>query len=106
MWLKRPTATMSTKTCSGGLCWESIAAMAEKVVFSVSSDGLVYMANQLRQGAQFPPLILVTKNVDAYLVVMEGHVRLTAYLIVPEYIPSELEVILGTSPQITNWGCY
>ncbi len=77
-----------------------------KVVFSVSSDGLVYMANQLRQGAQFPPLILVTKNVDAYLVVMEGHVRLTAYLIVPEYIPSELEVILGTSPQITNWGCY
>ncbi len=81
-------------------------ALAGKVVFSVSSDGLVYMANQLRQGAQFPPLILVTKNVDAYLVVMEGHVRLTAYLIVPEYIPSELEVILGTSPQITNWGCY
>lgn len=81
-------------------------ALAGKVVFHVSSEGLVYMANQLRQGAQFPPLILVAKNVDAYLVVMEGHVRLTAYLIVPEYIPTELEAILGYSEQITNWGCY
>jgi hypothetical protein len=81
-------------------------ALVGKVVFRVSSDGLVYMANQLRQGAQFPPLILVTKHADAYLVVMEGHVRLTAYLIAPEYILSELEVILGTSAQITNWGCY
>jgi hypothetical protein len=81
-------------------------ALAGKVVFGVSSDGLIYMAKQLRQGAQFPPLIFVTKDVDGYLVVMEGHVRLTAYLIAPEYIPSELEVILGTSPQIINWGCY
>lgn len=36
----------------------------------------------------------MTKEVDAYLVVMEGHVRLTAYLIAPEYIPAQLEVIL------------
>jgi hypothetical protein len=81
-------------------------ALVGKVVFRVSSDGLVFMANQLRQGAQFPPLILVTKHNYEYLVVMEGHVRLTAYLIAPEWIPSELEVILGVSPQITDWGCY
>jgi hypothetical protein len=81
-------------------------ALAGKVVFRVPSSGLVYMANELRRGAQFPTLILVAKDADAYLVVMEGHVRLTAYLIVPEYIPSELEVILGSSEQITNWGCY
>jgi hypothetical protein len=81
-------------------------ALAGKVVFGVSSDGLIYMANQLRQGAQFPPLILVRKHINAYLVVMEGHVRLTAYLMAPEYLPSELEVLLGTSAQITNWGCY
>jgi hypothetical protein len=66
----------------------------------------VYMANKLRRGAQFPTLIFVAKDVDAYLVVMEGHVRLTAYLIAPEYIPSELEVIIGYSEQITEWGCY
>jgi hypothetical protein len=76
------------------------------VVFRVKSSGLVYLANELRQGARFPPLILVRRDANAYLVVMEGHVRLTAYLIAPEYIPSELEVILGTSPHIPNWGCY
>jgi hypothetical protein len=81
-------------------------ALAGKVVFGVSSDGLVYMANELRRGAQFPTLIFVAKDVDAYLVVMEGHVRLTAYLIAPEYIPSELEVIVGYCEQITEWGCY
>jgi len=81
-------------------------ALLGKVVFHVSSDGLVYMANELQQGAQFPPLILVTRDVDAYLVVMEGHVRLTAYLIASEYIPSELEVIIGYSEHLTDWGCY
>ena len=81
-------------------------ATAGMVVFGVKSSGLVYMANELQRGAQFPPLILVAKDVDAYLVVMEGHVRLTAYLIAPEYIPSKLEVILGYSEQIIDWGCY
>jgi hypothetical protein len=76
------------------------------VVFGVKSSGLVSMANELQQGAQFPPLILVAKDTDAYLIVMEGHVRLTAYLIAPEYIPSKLEVILGYSEQLTEWGCY
>lgn len=78
-------------------------ALAGKVVFRVPSSGLVYMANEQRQGAQFPPLILVTRDVDAYLVVMEGHVRLTAYLIAPEYIPSELEVIIGYCEHLTDW---
>jgi hypothetical protein len=81
-------------------------ALAGKVVFRVRSDGLVYMANELRRGAQFPTLILVAKDADAYLVVMEGHVRLTAYLIAPEYLPTELEVMVGFSEQITQWGCY
>jgi hypothetical protein len=79
-------------------------ALAGKVVFGVSSDGLVYLANQLRQGAQFPSLILVAKDADAYLVVMEGHVRLTAYLIAPEYIPSQLEVLIGYCEHLTDWG--
>jgi hypothetical protein len=81
-------------------------AASGKVVFGVSSAGLVYMANELRRGAQFPTLIFVAKDADAYLVVMEGHVRLTAYLIVPECIPPELEVILGYSEHFTDWGCY
>lgn len=81
-------------------------ATSGKVVFGVSSAGLVYMANELRRGAQFPTLIFVTNDVDAHLVVMEGHARLTAYLMAPECIPSELEVMLGFSERITRWGCY
>jgi len=79
---------------------------AGMVVFGVQSSRLVYMANELQRGAQFRPLILVAKDADAYLVVMEGHVRLTAYLIAPEYIPTKLEVILGYSEQLTEWGCH
>jgi hypothetical protein len=81
-------------------------ALAGKVVYDVSSDGLVCMAMALRQGAQFPPLILVTKDTEAHLVVLEGHARLTAYLISPECIPAELEVIIGYSEQMTDWFDY
>jgi hypothetical protein len=81
-------------------------ALAGKVVYDVSSDGLVSMADALRQGARFPPLILVAKDVGAPLIVMEGHARLTAYLIAPEYIPTELEVIIGYSELMTEWECY
>ena len=78
-------------------------ALAGRVVYDVSSDRLVSMAMALRQGAQFPPLILVAKDTKAHIVVLEGHMRLTAYLIAPECIPAELEVIVGYSNQMTDW---
>lgn len=81
-------------------------AASGKVVFGMGSAGLVTMANELRRGAQFPTLIFVAKDIDAYLVVMQGHVRLTAYLIAPACIASELEGVLGFSELITQWGCY
>jgi hypothetical protein len=81
-------------------------ALAGKVVYDVSSDRLVSLAIALRQGARFPPLILVAKDIGAPLVVMEGHARLTAYLIALECIPTELEVIIGYSEQMTEWDCY
>jgi hypothetical protein len=56
--------------------------------------------------ARFPPLILVRQDDDGYLVVVEGHARLTAYLIAPEQIAPELEVLLGTSARVTTWGRY
>lgn len=64
------------------------------------------MADELRRGARFPPLILATKDADAYRMVMEGHVRLMAYLMAPECIPLELEVLLDFTERITRWGCY
>jgi hypothetical protein len=81
-------------------------ALAGYDIFGLSSQYFVDIAEALRRGAQFPPLILVGRNEESYLVVIEGHTRLTAYFIAPECLPTELEVILGFSEQITQWGCY
>jgi hypothetical protein len=50
-----------------------------------------------------PELIVVTDPERSRLVLLEGHVRLTAYAAFPEYLPDELEVYLGTSPRISQW---
>jgi hypothetical protein len=39
-------------------------------------------------------------------VVREGHTRLTAYMLVPDQMPPELEILAGFSPAITRWGCW
>ncbi|HEY3543020.1 MAG TPA: hypothetical protein VGK79_10800 [Gaiellaceae bacterium] len=50
-----------------------------------------------------PPLIVVAPPDRSKLVLLEGHVRLTAYAAFPELLPEELEVYLGTSPRIAEW---
>jgi hypothetical protein len=39
-------------------------------------------------------------------VLLEGHVRLTAYALYPEYLPDELEVYLGISPEMSRWALF
>jgi hypothetical protein len=39
-------------------------------------------------------------------VALEGNTRLTAYALVPEAIPSEVRVLIGTSPAIARWDEY
>jgi hypothetical protein len=51
-------------------------------------------------------LIVVTDPAHSRLVLLEGHVRLTAYAAFPEYLPAELELYLGTSPTIADWSLY
>lgn len=50
-----------------------------------------------------PELIVVTDPERSKLVLLEGHVRLTAYAAFPEYLPDELEIYLGVSPRIAEW---
>jgi hypothetical protein len=50
-----------------------------------------------------PELIAVTDPERAKLVLLEGHVRLTAYAAFPECLPQELEIFLGVSPRIGEW---
>jgi hypothetical protein len=53
-----------------------------------------------------PELIVVTDPAHSRLVLLEGHVRLTAYAAFPEYLPAELELYLGTSETIAGWSEY
>jgi hypothetical protein len=57
------------------------------------------------QSAEPPPeLIALSRPSDTHLVLLEGHVRLTAYALYPDYVPDELEVLLGTADEIDRWG--
>ena len=53
--------------------------------------------------ATHPELIVVSNPTRSKLVLLEGHVRLTAYAAFPRYLPDELEVYLGVSPRIAEW---
>ena len=64
-------------------------------VFGVGNGGFWYMADALAKGASFPELILVGADEHAPLVLLEGHVRLTAYFLRPDCIPPSLPVIVG-----------
>ena len=37
---------------------------------------------------------------------LEGHARLTAYMLCPDALPPELEVLVGSSPKMAGWGLY
>ena len=53
-----------------------------------------------------PELIAVTTPVHMPLVLVEGHVRLTAYALFPEYLPPETEILLGISEEIPRWWAF
>src|SRR6266571_244214 len=74
--------------------------------FGVPSDWALGLAQEAADGARFPPLILVTSGHedDSPLGVLEGHARLTAYLLSPDALPPELEVLVGSSPKMPAWG--
>ena len=40
------------------------------------------------------------------LVVLEGHARLTAFMLARDRLLPELEVLVGSSPAITRWGLW
>src|SRR5215472_676637 len=57
------------------------------------------IAENLRDGRLPPAIILLGEPGPAKLTVIEGHKRLTGLLLCPQWLPAELEVLLG----ITAW---
>ena len=74
--------------------------------FGVSSEWAIGLGDAVAAGARFPPLILVTSGIGGDLVVLEGHARLTAYAMRPDALPAELDVLLGSSPDMRAWALY
>ena len=70
-----------------------LAASGDRDTFQLASDKTTVLY-PVRAGEMAP------------LVLLEGHARLTAYALAPEYVPAELPVLLGTSPGFLRWGCY
>jgi hypothetical protein len=50
-----------------------------------------------------PELVAATTPALSPLVLVEGHVRLTAYALFPECLPRELEILLGISDEMAGW---
>ncbi len=71
--------------------------------FDVPNTGFLKAAGAVREGHTFPELILVRCGPAAPSVVLEGHLRLTAYALEPEQTPESLSVIIGESPGFDQW---
>ncbi len=74
--------------------------------YGVSNERVLKLAKLVAVGVTFPEPILVTAHEQGGLVVLEGHVRLTAYALHPDALPPELEVIVGYSPHVAQWPLY
>lgn len=75
-------------------------------VFRVPNDGFWQATGAIEAGVPLMPPILVGKNAQSPLVILEGHVRLTAYCLQPGGLPDALPVIVGYSPEIARWSLY
>jgi hypothetical protein len=79
---------------------------AARSPFGVPSEWALGMAREVARGSRFPPLILVTTGAGADLVVLEGHARLTAFMLARDQLPPELDVLVGSSPAMIRWGLW
>jgi hypothetical protein len=96
-WLKLSGATRSPR--------EAAARIRAGLVPGADPEAHRPIAARLRSDDPPPELIAVARPGDS-MVLLEGHVRLTAYALWPEYLPDDLEILLGLSANAAAWGCY
>jgi hypothetical protein len=74
--------------------------------WDLPGDEVREVADAVARGTMPLEIVVVGLPPGRNLVVLEGHVRLTGLLLRPERLPSQIRVLLGTSPRIAEWGCY
>lgn len=76
------------------------------VIFDQPNHNFLEAAKRLKDGKKFPTMIFVGKDEESDLVILEGHLRMTAYYLNPQTIPKQLEVVIGFSEEFAQWGLY
>lgn len=72
-------------------------------IYDVANDGFLQAAEYIKKGGTFPKLFFLTADEEQFVIV-EGHLRMTAYALAPECF-KEVEVIVGkcSSEQLERW---
>lgn len=65
-----------------------------------------WIADRIRRGEQLPLMICADAGPSTRIVVVEGHVRLTAYVLAGDAAPARVRVLLGRSPAVVQWPSY
>jgi hypothetical protein len=75
-------------------------------IFGVSNDGFLAGARALAGGSAFPPMIFVSDYEN--IIVLEGHFRLTVYMLEPDHMPGRLKVMVGYAQkkELMKWSLY
>ncbi len=75
-------------------------------IFGVKNDGFLAGARYISEGNSFPPMILVSDHEN--IIVLEGHFRLTVYMLEPDFIPDRLKVMMGytVKEELNKWCLY
>lgn len=77
-----------------------------KVVFGQNNRQFQQAARHVRKHGWFPKLILIADRPGGQVIVLEGHLRLTAYLMEPDGIPNNLIAIIGYALGFSSWDLY
>ncbi len=81
------------------------SVLSGEKIFSESNRVFYDVARSLDNKTQ-RPIILVAQNKTSKRVVMEGHVRMTAYSMRQKKIPKRMRVLVGFSKRMNEWDLY
>jgi hypothetical protein len=78
--------------------------LSGKTVYDVPNDGFLKGAQMLGEGHKFPPMIFLTDKSEKLYYILEGHVRMTAYSLMPHTFKN-VSVLLGycDSDELNKW---
>jgi hypothetical protein len=78
--------------------------LSGKRIFDVPNDGFIKAARKLKNGHIFPPLIFMTDENESRFIILEGHARMTAFCLEPEYF-HDVPVLLGycSCQELNKW---